>query len=188
MYARCMKRVGDIVLAMIAMIILSPCMALTAIAILLDDGSPVIFKQHRVGLNGQEFTIFKFRSMSKDTRDVAKAQAQEARVTTVGKVIRRLNIDELPQLWNIVRGDMSIVGPRPALPSQTALLELRRRNNAFSCRPGLTGQAQVNAYDGMPEEAKAAYDASYAAHISLHNDIDIILRTIGYLFHAPPVY
>lgn len=188
MYARHVKRICDVAFAIVAMIVLAPIMAITAVAILLDDGSPVIFKQRRVGLDGREFTVFKFRSMAIDTGDVAKARAQGARVTTTGRIIRRLSVDELPQLWNITRGDMSIVGPRPPLVSQTVLLELRRHNGAFSCRPGLTGLAQVNAYDGMTEETKAMYDGQYVAHISAGRDLGIIMRTIGYLFRTPPVY
>lgn len=188
MYARYVKRICDVALAIAAMIVLAPVMAIAAVAILLDDGSPAIFKQRRVGLDGREFTVFKFRSMAIDTGDVAKARAQAARVTRVGRIIRRLNVDELPQLWNIVRGDMSIVGPRPPLSSQTVLIDLRQRNGAFSCRPGLTGLAQVKAYDGMTEETKAMYDGQYAAHISVGLDLGIIMRTIGYLFRTPPVY
>jgi len=187
-YARYVKRICDVALAIAATIVLAPVMAIAAVAILLDDGSPAIFKQRRVGLDGREFTVFKFRSMAIDTGDVAKARAQAARVTRVGRIIRRLNVDELPQLWNIVRGDMSIVGPRPPLSSQTVLIDLRQRNGAFSCRPGLTGLAQVNAYDGMTEKTKAMYDGQYAAHISVGLDLGIIMRTIGYLFRTPPVY
>ena len=170
------------------MVVLSPVFGLIAIAILLDDGRPVLFKQQRVGRNGEPFELLKFRSMPVNSGDVPKAAATTLRVTRVGRVIRRLNFDELPQLFNILRGDMSVVGPRPALASQEALCQLRRESGAVRCRPGLTGLAQVNAYDGMPEEVKAKFDAEYVETLSLPNDVRIMVRTVGYLRHRPPVY
>ena len=113
---------------------------------------------------------------------------QDPRVTRVGRLIRRTNVDELPQLVNILRGDMSIVGPRPPITSQSDLIELRRANGALNCRPGLTGWAQINAFDGMSVVRKAELDGDYAARISLRRDIVIILRTFGYLLKPPPKY
>jgi O-antigen biosynthesis protein WbqP len=154
----------------------------------LEDGNRAIFRQRRVGRDGQEFTLMKFRSMPMNTSHVPSAQAASLRITRVGKVIRRLNIDELPQLFNIFRGDMSVVGPRPALASQTQLVDLRQQLGALSVRPGLTGLAQVNSYDGMPESEKAGFDGKYASRVTLWGDLRIILRTFTYLMHRPPVY
>src|SRR5205823_7797451 len=120
-----------------------------ALLIHLEDRGPVLFRQQRSGRDGRPFRIFKFRSMPVNTGDVPSSQARSLRVTRVGQIIRRLNIDELPQLINILRGDMSVVGPRPALPTQTALLDMRKANAAIKCKPGLTGLAQVNSYDNM---------------------------------------
>jgi O-antigen biosynthesis protein WbqP len=121
--------------------------------------------------------------------DVApSAGMRTATVTHVGRVIRRLNIDELPQLFNILRGEMSVVGPRPALGTQTTLIERRAGGPAHALRPGLTGLAQVNAYDGMSEEAKAKFDNKYAERISVLQDVRIICLTVAYLFKPPPTY
>ena len=103
-------------------------------------------------------------------------------------MIRRTNLDELPQLFNILKGDMSIVGPRPPIPSQQELTELRKANGAIACRPGLTGLAQVSSFDGMTVPQKAAFDGEYAKRISFVGDITIILRTFVYLLKPPPVY
>jgi len=132
--------------------------------------------------------VTKFRSMPVTTADIPSAQAGALRVTRVGAIIRRTNIDELPQLFNILKGEMSIVGPRPPLPSQTRLLELRAAEGALDVAPGLTGLAQIKSYDGMPETEKAAYDGQYARNVTFLNDTMIVLRTFGYLAHRPPVY
>ena len=115
-------------------------------------------------------------------------RAREAHTTSIGRLLRRTNIDELPQIINILRGEMSFVGPRPALSSQSKLLELRRRNGAFGLVPDLTGLAQVEAFDGMSEAEKATWDGEYAACVSLTTDLRIVARTILYLRHAPPTY
>lgn len=182
------KRLFDIVLATVSLLGLSPIVLLTAVAIKIDDGGPVFFRQQRVGRRGRPFTIVKFRSMAINTGDLPSAVALGARITRVGRIIRRLNIDELPQLINVLRGDMSIVGPRPALPVQLDLLRFRTENGASDCRPGLTGLAQVNSYDGMPDVEKARWDGQYAASVSAITDLSIIFRTFAYLTKPPPVY
>lgn len=188
MYSRHGKRLVDLFLSGVATIVLSPVLLMTAAAIRFEDGLPVIYRQARVGQGGREFTILKFRSMPTGTAVSPSAQVGTATVTKVGKVIRRLNVDELPQLFNILRGDMSVVGPRPALPTQATLIADRADGPARDVRPGLTGLAQVRAYDGMSESAKAAYDNEYAEQISLLRDIKIIASTVGYLFKPPPTY
>ena len=186
-YRKVGKRIFDVGVAGLGLVLLSPIMLLTALAIKLDDGGPVLFKQQRIGRRGVPFTILKFRSMPVHTKDIPKASANLP-ITRVGRVIRRLNIDELPQLVNVLKGDMSIVGPRPALPVQTELLSQRSRNGAMACRPGLTGLAQVNSYDGMSETEKARWDGLYASSVSPWADLQIILKTFAYLTKPPPVY
>lgn len=188
MYERYLQRVFDLVVAAAATVLLSPVLALTSVAILLEDGRPVLFRQRRLGKDGAPFTVFKFRSMPVTSTEVPSALAAALRVTRVGTVIRRLNIDELPQLINVFRGEMSIVGPRPALPSQGDLCELRRGTAAYRCRPGLTGLAQMHSYDGMPDWKKARWDAEYAKRITFLGDCRIVLKTFAYLRRRPPVY
>lgn len=188
MYRMVFKRLMDVVLSSVAALVLSPVLLVTALAIRLDDRGPAIFVQDRAGRDGVRFRLFKFRSMPVNTGHVPSTQAVRLRVTRVGRIIRRTNIDELPQLFNIIKGDMSIVGPRPALPTQEELLRLRAMNGAASCRPGLTGLAQVKSYDGMPEVEKAEYDGRYARSISFLTDVGIIARTFAYLLKRPPVY
>jgi O-antigen biosynthesis protein WbqP len=126
--------------------------------------------------------------MPVNTGDIPRAQAGSLKITRVGKLIRRLNIDELPQLFNVLRGQMSIVGPRPVLPSQSRVLRARRRNGAADLKPGLTGLAQVNSFDGMTDETKAEWDGRYAESVTFIGDVTIGVRTFGYLTKRPPVY
>jgi O-antigen biosynthesis protein WbqP len=187
-YRRALKRPLDVLLAASSLLLLSPLLALIAVAIRLQDGGRVIFRQRRVGRDGTEFWLLKFRSMPENTGDVPSAAAGGLRVTPIGRLLRRTNADELPQLVNILRGEMSIVGPRPALPAQRDLVALRHSNGAIACTPGLTGLAQVNAYDGMSIEAKAEWDGRYAGRISLRGDLIILARTVAYLLTPPPTY
>jgi O-antigen biosynthesis protein WbqP len=126
--------------------------------------------------------------MPVNTRDVPSDQLRGVNFTWIGKLIRRTNLDELPQLINIIKGDMSVVGPRPPLASQHELIELRRENGALSCRPGLTGLAQISSFDGMSVGEKAHFDGEYAHKISIIKDLSIIFRTFAYLRKSPPVY
>ncbi len=182
------KRLLDIVVATLAMLVLIPVLVLVALAIRLEDNGPALFQQRRSGRRGDPFTLFKFRSMPVGSAIVQSSHAARLKVTRVGRIIRRSNLDELPQLFNILRGEMSLVGPRPALPEQSELLALRGLSGASICRPGLTGLAQVQSYDGMPVTEKAAYDGEYAVRLSFWFDLTLIVRTVGYLFRRPPVY
>lgn len=188
MYSGFLKRAFDITVAAGTLVLLFPLMLVLAVFIKLEDAGPVFFRQQRIGRNGREFEFLKFRSMPIDAENVPSAVASSIKVTRIGKFIRRTNIDELPQLFNVLRGEMSIVGPRPAIASQTALVSMRADNGAENCLPGLTGLAQVNAYDGMPEAEKAAFDGEYAAKVSFMKDLKIIGRTFRYLIRKPPVY
>lgn len=188
MYRSFFKRFFDILLAGSSLLLFSPFMLLTALAVRLDDGGPSLFRQKRVGHKGRLFQVIKFRSLPVNTKNLPSVQASEIVPTRVGRVIRRTNIDELPQLINILNGEMSIVGPRPALPSQEQLLAMRKENGALNCKPGLTGLAQVKSYDGMAESEKAKLDGDYASNITFSRDLKIILKTFLYLTKRPPVY
>jgi O-antigen biosynthesis protein WbqP len=187
-YAYAGKRALDVVLALTALLVFAPLLILIGLLIVVTDPGPVIFSQQRVGRQGQVFRFFKFRSMPVGTKSLPSDQIGQIKLTWFGKLLRRSNLDELPQLINILRGDMSIVGPRPPIPSQVELIELRAANEALACRPGLTGLAQVSSFNGMTVAQKARYDAEYAANISLLGDLRIILRTFSYLTRPPPVY
>lgn len=188
MYRACVKRLLDVVFSFFAFLLLSPLFLICAVAIKVFDPGPVIFCQRRVGKNGVVFDFYKFRSMPVNTGDIPSDQIGKIEITWFGKFIRRTNIDELPQLLNILLGDMSIVGPRPSLPSQLELVEARRLSGALMCRPGLTGLAQVNSFDGMSISEKARFDAEYAQSLSLWLDVKIILATFLYLLKPPPKY
>jgi O-antigen biosynthesis protein WbqP len=182
------KRLLDIGAAVLGLLITAPIAAVIAVAIWLDDGGPLIFAQDRIGRHERHFRIHKFRSMPVGNANVPSAHADALPITRVGRFLRRSNLDELPQLVDVLMGTMSLVGPRPALPSQVDLIELRRMNGAMAVLPGLTGLAQVNGYDGMADEIKAGFDGEYAEGISLRTDILIMLRTLGYLLKPPPRY
>lgn len=188
MYRNGLKRLLDVGGALAALLLFSPVMVAIAFGILLTDPGPVIFRQKRVGANGRLFDFYKFRSMPVGTGDVPSDRLGELRLTWIGRFIRRTNLDELPQLWSVLRGDMSLVGPRPPIPQQRELIEMRRESGALACRPGLTGWAQVNSYDGMAAAKKAEYDSEYARDLSFAKDLRIVLRTFGYLLRPPPKY
>ena len=188
MYRRYFKRIFDVVIAVIALLLLWPLMLVLAVLIYLEDRGPVFFRQKRVGAGGREFDLLKFRSMPVGSRDVPSTEAGAMPVTSIGRFIRRTNLEELPQLFSVLRGDMSIVGPRPALATQESLVRIRQQNGSIQCLPGLTGLAQVNSYDGMPEDEKAALDGEYGETVSLGTDTKIIMRTLRYLTRKPPVY
>ena len=188
MYLGFGKRFFDIIFSLLAVIFLLPLLFLVSILIKIFDPGPVFFKQKRIGLLGESFDFYKFRSMPVNTGDIPSDQLGKIKFTWVGRFIRRTNIDELPQLFNILKGDMSIVGPRPPIGSQRELIELRHQSGALNCRPGLTGLAQISSFDGMKVPEKAALDARYANSISFHLDISIILKTFIYILRPPPVY
>ena len=182
------KRLLDIGTAVLGLLITAPIAAVIAVAIRLDDGGPLIFTQERIGRNERHFRIHKFRSMPVSNPNVPSAHADALPITRVGRFLRRSNLDEIPQLVNVLMGTMSLVGPRPALPSQVELIELRRMNVAAGVLPGITGLAQINGYDGMADEVKVGFDGQYSANISFRADIVILLRTLGYLLKPPPRY
>ena len=182
------KRVLDFVFAITVIVALAPLMFLIALVSLIVDPGPVLFIQQRVGRSAALFKFYKFRSMPVGTKNTASDKLGTIRIHWWGRLLRRSNLDELPQLLNILRGDMSIVGPRPPLPEQEELILLRNNNGSLECRPGLTGLAQVSSYNGMAVVEKARFDGIYAADITLKKDFSILLRTFLYLAKPPPIY
>ena len=177
-YEKYIKRLLDIVLSGAALVILSPLLLITAVLVRIKLGSPVIFTQERPGKDEKVFKLHKFRSMT-DARDASgNLLPDKERLTRFGAKLRSLSIDELPELWDIFRGKMSIVGPRPLLveylPYYTA--DERHRHDV---RPGLTGLAQINGRNTLTWEQKFAYDLEYVQHISFITDLSILLGTVG---------
>lgn len=181
MYKKILKRLFDIALATGGIIVLAVPMGIIAIAIKADSKGPVFFKQKRVGLNKEYFEILKFRTMRIDTpRDVPTHELSDPQkwITKVGKILRKTSLDELPQLFNIFKGEMSIIGPRPALWNQFDLIEERDKYNANSVRPGLTGLAQISGRDELEIPVKAKLDGEYVKKMSFIFDCNCFLRTI----------
>ncbi len=175
------KRLIDIILSLTAVIILSPVFLAVALIIKLDSKGPVFFMQRRVGKNKELFRIFKFRTMKTDTpNDIPThlLQSPDLFITRIGGFLRKTSLDELPQIINILKGEMSIIGPRPALWNQIDLILEREKYRANSVLPGLTGWAQINGRDELPIEVKAKLDGEYIDNISLAFDIKIFFKTI----------
>lgn len=179
-----LKRLGDISISLIAITLFCPFFILIAIAIKLDSKGPVIFKQKRFGIHKKTFYVFKFRTMKVETpKYVATRDLQnpEQWITRVGAFLRKTSLDELPQLCNILVGDMSIVGPRSVVVSERDVIEAREKYGANDVLPGLTGWAQINGRDNLSTDMKAELDGYYVTHKSLLMDIRCIVRTIPYV-------
>jgi sugar transferase (PEP-CTERM system associated) len=185
-WTRFQKRLIDIVLASIGIVLSAPLALLTALAVKLDSDGPILYGQERVGENGRTFMVWKFRSMKQDAEKGGTpiwAKAQDDRVTRVGRFIRKTRLDELPQFWNVVRGDMSFVGPRPERPFFVEQLakEIPFYQQRHAVKPGLTGWAQVKyQYGSSVEDAmeKLRYDLYYVKHLSVSFDISIVFDTV----------
>ena len=190
MYQRYCKRLLDFVLSLAACIVLAPVMLAIAVWIKLDSPGPVFFRQRRVGAHKTHFNILKFRTMRGDTpHDVPTHLLKNADsyITKSGAFLLKTSLDELPQIYNILVGEMAIIGPRPALYNQYDLIEARDKVHANDVRPGLTGLAQVNGRDELPIDVKARYDGEYAANITFLGDLKIFFGTFGYVFHRKGV-
>lgn len=175
------KRVLDIIISGVAIIILSPVLLLVALAIRLDSKGPILFKQKRVGKNKTHFVIYKFRSMYVEAPSEMPTHLlkdSEAMITTVGAILRKTSLDELPQLFNIFKGEMAIIGPRPALWNQYDLIEERDKYGANDIRPGLTGWAQINGRDELEIDEKSKLDGYYVQHMSFVLDIKCFFGTV----------
>jgi lipopolysaccharide/colanic/teichoic acid biosynthesis glycosyltransferase len=179
-----MNRAADVLGASLGLVLASPVLAAAAVAIKLEDGGPVLYRQQRVGYRGEDFELLKLRTM------VVGAEKQGAgfavnrgdpRITRTGRLLRRLSLDELPQLWNVVRGDMSLIGPRPTLRYQVEQYTPRQRRRV-DVKPGLTGWAQVNGRTKLPWDERIELDVWYVEHRSPWVDLKILLRTPRALF------
>lgn len=185
-YQRWVKRWLDVLLSLAALLVLLLPLLLIAVLIPLDSPGPALFRQQRMGRNGKPFTIWKLRSMSVAApHDVPTCELVDADhyMTRFQRLLRRTSIDELPQLWNILKGDMSIVGPRPVVLTERELLDLRRQNGADRVRPGLTGWAQIHGRDEVDIWEKAALDGEYVRRMSLLFDCRCVLATVGKVLH-----
>jgi O-antigen biosynthesis protein WbqP len=173
-----MKRLFDVLAAGLGLIVLWPVILLTAIAVRLNSPGPGILAQRRVGRDGRQFTCYKLRTMHRNTAQVPTHQVGASALTSIGGFLRRSKLDELPQLLNVLRGDMSLVGPRPCLPTQAELIEARSRLGALGVLPGVTGLAQIQGVDMSDPQRLAGIDAQYARTRTFGGDLIIILRTL----------
>lgn len=180
-YEACMKRSLDFICALCGIVVLSPILLITALLVKMKLGSPVIFKQERPGLNEKNFTLYKFRTMTDEKDENGNLMPDEVRLTKFGKWLRSTSLDELPELFNILKGDMSIVGPRPLLPEYLPRYN-RYQARRHEVRPGFTGLAQVRGRNAISWEEKFDWDVKYVDHISFLLDMKIIFRTVKIVF------
>ena len=181
MYKKFLKRLIDLVLSTVGIIVLAIPMVVIAVIIKITDPGPVFFKQKRVGLNKTHFNLYKFRSMKMSTPKDCPThllENPEQYITSIGKILRKSSLDELPQLFNILKGEMSVIGPRPALWNQYDLIEERDKYGANGVRPGLTGWAQINGRDELEIDVKAKLDGDYVERMSFAFDCKCFLGTI----------
>ncbi|MBE7147316.1 sugar transferase [Bacillus mycoides] len=180
-YKKSLKQIIDVILAIVGLVVSSPLFLLLIICIKLDSKGPVLFKQRRIGKGKKEFYILKFRTMRIDTpKDMPThlLEDPEMYITKVGKFLRKTSLDELPQIVNIIKGEMSIIGPRPALWNQYDLIEERDKYGANDVVPGLTGWAQINGRDELPIDVKAKLDGEYVEKLSPLFDLKVFFMTI----------
>mgnify|MGYP000138416725 FL=1 len=173
------------IICLIGLILILPFMLIASLLIFLEDGFPVFFKQKRIGLNKQTFTIFKIRTLKRNAPQVGTHEIEERYKLTVGSIVRALKLDEFPQLLNVIRGDLNLIGPRPGLESQLALEEARMVQGVFDTKPGITGLAQVLGYDMSKPEMLAEIDKLYVNNKSLKLNTIIFLGTF---FKYPRTY
>jgi len=179
-YARYGKRLLDLAISALVLLLAGPLMALIALAIKLEDGGPILYRQERIGQGGYPFLLTKFRSMVVGAERKGAGilvERNDSRITRVGRIIRKLSLDELAQVFDVIRGDMSIVGPRPGLRYQVELYDDEQRRR-LSVRPGITGWAQVNGRNSIPWPERIRLDLEYIDNLSLWMDLKVILLTI----------
>jgi len=184
------KRVLDIIVSSVALIVLFPLMALIALAIKLDDGGPVLYVQDRVGKDGRVFRCYKFRTMvvGAESKGLGLEVAKDdPRITRVGKILRHWRLDEIPQCFNVLKGDMSVVGPRPAFPSQVARYTPYQQRR-LEMKPGMAGWAFVNGNNAIPWDKRIELDVWYVDHWSLWLDFVILLKAVGVVLRREGLY
>ena len=177
-FQRSMIRVLDVCAAIMGLILCAPLLLAIGIAIRKTSPGPAIFAQVRVGRYEREYVCYKLRTMYAETRSVGTHEISQSAITPIGRFLRSTKIDELPQLWNVLRGDMSLVGPRPGLPVQSALIEARRRLGVFAVRPGVTGPAQVKQVDMSEPERLALLDCRFAHDPTVVGYLKYVLMTV----------
>lgn len=176
-----MKRIFDFVVSFVSLLILSPVFGLTVLLIRMKIGSPVLFTQERPGYKGKTFYVYKFRSMTNERDENGELLPDDVRLTSFGKILRKLSLDELPQLWNVLKGDMSFVGPRPLLVEYLSLYN-ERQAKRHNVRPGITGWAQVNGRNAISWEEKFELDVRYVENQSFWLDMKILFMTVKKVF------
>ena len=184
------RRAVDVVVATAVLVLASPLLVAAAIVIRLSSRGPAIYRQRRVGLHGREFDVLKLRTMVAGAERLGAGLAVDQgdpRITRIGALLRRSSLDELPNLWNVVRGEMSLIGPRPTVPAQVALYDERQRGR-LAVKPGITGWAQVNGRTSLPWSERIELDLWYVEHRSLRLDIEIIRRTLRAVFSGAGLY
>ena len=175
------KRAGDLVIAFVALLVLLVPMLIISAAIYIDDPGKVLFRQNRIGLGGKTFELYKFRTMKESTpKYLSTAEVDDPKkyLTKLGKLLRKTSLDELPQLINVLRGDMSMVGPRPLIPSETDIHKMRTRFGVYNVRPGMTGLAQINGRDTVTPAAKVRWDVKYVENFGIKMDMKIFFSTV----------
>lgn len=190
LWRRTVKRAADIVASALGLAVLLVPMALLSLLIYIDDPGPALFAQKRVGRGGKRFTFYKFRTMRRDTPkylSTMELEEPERYITRFGRFLRRSSIDELPQLFNVLRGDMSLVGPRPLISDEYEVHQMRARLGVYNVRPGITGLAQVNGRDRCSPGEKVRWDVKYLENFGLWQDVKILLATLPRVFGATDV-
>lgn len=179
-YRRFLKRFFDLLLAIFLFIILLLPLVIIALIIKLTSNGPILFIQERYGRNSRPFKLYKFRSMTDSAPQISNSKFTDIHnyITPFGMFIRKKSLDELPQLWNIIKGDMSFIGPRPMAITDIKVIELRKQNGGDSVLPGISGLAQVNGRNKLSDVEKAFYDGKYAANISFHLDVLLTIETV----------
>ena len=177
-----LKRAADIILSAAPIIILSPVMAVIGMLVAVSSDGGAIFRQERLGRNEKKFECLKFRTMYRDApHDIPTAEfaGMEKHITPIGKVLRKTSIDELPQLFNVLRGDMSMVGPRPLIANEREMTRMRREAGIYRVRPGITGFAQINGRDNVKDDEKIALDKAYMEEMSFFTDVTILVMALS---------
>jgi lipopolysaccharide/colanic/teichoic acid biosynthesis glycosyltransferase len=183
LYSRSIKRVFDIVMALFLLIPAVPMMLITFVVLYITGHRPVLFRQLRAGLQGRRFMLIKFRTMTNEIDANGNLLPDEKRMTAAGRFIRKTSLDELPQLWNVLKGEMSLIGPRPLITDYLSLYDEEQKKRHL-VRPGISGWAQVNGRNAISWTEKFKLDLYYVNHISLLLDLKIIFLTVAYIFKA----